>query len=71
MVVDSVGNGEASCLGQIRIELLGARIQSSHDALQVGKFLHQLGGEISLGQTRRFVDHSRTNCHARLPQDFA
>ena len=37
---------------------LSPGVETADDALQFGKFLHQLGGEIGLGQQHRLLERS-------------
>ena len=71
MIVNRVRDRQPGRFGQVWIELLHSGVESANDALQLGKFLYQFRGQISLCQTCGLVNHAGADRHSVLANDFA
>ena len=70
VIVNGIRNRKACGFRQPVIQLLHARIESAHDPLQFGEFLHQFRSEIGFRQASSFMHDSRPDGHPTLPHDF-
>ena len=66
LIVDGIADGFGGGSRQNRVELLHLGVQATDDSLQLGELFHQLGGEVGLGQQRRFEDNARPYWLARI-----